>query len=101
MRSISALMIKKLKSHFTKHFCVKFCEVLSEKNFVQLVKLQFVVNFLPFGFCQSLMKLTPGRKNFRSLAPGEVQDDELIPETRSSLVADPQVDQHLESVVDR
>jgi hypothetical protein len=36
-----------------------------------------------------------------SLAPGEVQDDELIPETRSSLGADPEVDQHLETVIDR
>jgi hypothetical protein len=41
------------------------------------------------------------KKNFMSLAPGEVQDDELIPETRSSLDADPQVDQHLETVIDR
>ncbi len=33
---------------------------LMQKKFAQLAKLQFVGNFLPFAFHQSLMKLTLG-----------------------------------------
>jgi hypothetical protein len=54
-------MTKKLKSHFTKHFRMKFGEVDAE-FFLSLVKLKFAGDLLPFAFCKSLMTLTPGWK---------------------------------------
>jgi hypothetical protein len=59
MRGFFTQMTKKLKRHFRKHFRLKFGEVDAQKM-VQLAKLQFAGNFLPFALRQSLMKLTPG-----------------------------------------
>ncbi len=55
---------KEVKSHFRKHFCMKFVEVDAVKN-VWLVKRQFAADFSPFTFCQSLMKLIPGGRNWQ------------------------------------
>jgi hypothetical protein len=61
MRSISALMIKKLKSHFTKHFRMKFCEVYAEKV-CATCKAAICCQLFAVGFLPKFNEIDPWKK---------------------------------------